>query len=200
MPEKNVNIALKSFLTEFKRKTEEKWSELTHDPNISGFQLQKGTRWNPGLSDEKIAEYEASIGVQFPHDFKAFLREMNGTDIPTLNTYGHSGQPPRESIGVYSYPRDIEIVKQLINNVSDPKYRIDLADVLAKQGFDLPSEAKLVPIYIHRFVVCTPNLNSSVVLSIMDTDAIVYGGSLKEYLEKEFLSKRKALPPQYQTN
>jgi len=47
----------------------------------------------------------------------------------------------------------------------------------------------LVPIYGHRYIVCTSNLNSSIVLSIVliDTDAIVYGNSLREYLHKEFL-------------
>jgi len=46
-----------------------------------------------------------------------------------------------------------------------------------------------VPVFAHRYVVCSKNLNSSVVLSIVvhDTDAIVYGSSLREYLEKEFL-------------
>lgn len=47
----------------------------------------------------------------------------------------------------------------------------------------------LVPVFQHRYVVCSSNLDDSVVLSIVvhDTDAIVYAHSLKEYLEKEFL-------------
>jgi hypothetical protein len=51
----------------------------------------------------------------------------------------------------------------------------------------------MVPIFSHRFVVCGPNPESSVVLSIVtditdDVDAIVYAGSLEEYLVREFLS------------
>jgi len=67
--------------------------------------------------------------------------------------------------------------------------RAEIAADLAAQGFDLPSEASLVPIFGHRYVVCTGDLNSSVVLSIVvnEVDAIVYGSSLQEYLEKEFL-------------
>jgi hypothetical protein len=44
-------------------------------------------------------------------------------------------------------------------------------------------------VYIYRYVVCTSILNSSVVLSVVvnAADAIVYGSSLREYLEKEFL-------------
>ncbi len=43
--------------------------------------------------------------------------------------------------------------------------------------------------YSHRYVVCTSDLSSSsIVLSIVvhDPDAIVYGRSLHEYLEREF--------------
>jgi hypothetical protein len=59
---------------------------------------------------------------------------------------------------------------------------------MAEQGFDLAAEAALAPIYLHRFVVCTSDLSSSPVLSICDgSDAIIYGNSLKEYLENEFL-------------
>jgi len=42
------------------------WHEKPIDPHISGFQFQTGTRWNPGLSDEKIAEFEDVLGIQVP--------------------------------------------------------------------------------------------------------------------------------------
>jgi hypothetical protein len=175
------------FLTEFKRATETKWRGKSIDPTICGFQFQRGTRWNEGLSDEMVSEYEMVLRVRFPYDFKAFLREMNGTDLTTLNVYGSCGEPLRESVGVYSYPRDIETVKARIDDIHAS--RTEITADLARQGFDLPSEASLVPIFAHRYVVCTGEPNSSVVLSIVvnEVDAIVYGSSLQEYLEKEFL-------------
>jgi hypothetical protein len=175
------------FLAEFKCATEAKWRERPINPHIYGFQFQLGTRWNPGLSDDEIAEYENVLGVWLPYDFRAFLRAMNGTDLPTLNIYGYCGEPPRQWVGVYSYPRDLEIVRRLIENVSND--RNELTATMAEQGFALSAEAGLVPIYGHRYLVCTPSLDSSVVLSIDDSDdAIVYGNSLKEYLEREFLA------------
>jgi hypothetical protein len=175
------------FLAEFKRATEEKWSQQSINPTVSGFQFQRGTRWNPGLSDDKIAEYENALEVRFPLDFRAFLRVMNGTDIPTLNVYAYSGEPHRTSVGVYSYPRDLEIVEQRIEDVRES--RDEIATDLTNQGFDLPTEAGLVPIYGHRYLVCTSSLSCSVVLSIVvhSTDAIVYEKSLQEYLKREFL-------------
>ncbi len=175
------------FLLEFKRATEDKWRERPINPHIYGFQFQPGTRWNPGLSDEKIAEYEKVLGVLFPHDFRAFLRAMNGTDLPTLNIYGNCGEPSRQWVGVYSYPADMEIVRRLIEDVS--RGRTALTATMAEQGLALSLEAGLVPIYGHRYLVCTPSRDSSVVLSIDGgDDAIVYGNSLTEYLEREFLA------------
>jgi len=174
------------FLAEFKHATEAKWSERSINPHIYGFQIQRGTRWNPGLSDKEIADYENVLSVQFPQDFQAFLRALNGTDLPTLNIYGYCGEPPRQSVGVYSYPRDVKVVKHLIEEMREDQNA--LTTTMAEQGFDLPVETKLVPIYGHRYLVCTPDLDSSVVLSIDGgDDAIVYGNSLEEYLEREFL-------------
>lgn len=177
-----------SFLNEFKRSTETKWKVQAIDRTVYGFQFQCGTRWNPGLSQPAIAEYENVLGVRLPLDVKAFLGKMNGTDLPTLNVYGSSGYPTREWVGAYSYPRDLNIIRERMDDVARnlDEIRADLAD----QGFDLASDAGLIPIFGHRYVVCARDPTSSVVLSIVvdDTDAIVYANSLKEYLQKEFLS------------
>ena len=44
--------------------------------------------------------------------------------------------------------------------------RAEIAADFAGQGFDLRAEASLVPIFAHRYVVCMPDLNSNVVLSL----------------------------------
>ena len=178
-----------NFLAEFKRVTELNWSTYSIDPTIYGFQFQPGTRWNPGLSDQKITEYEEVLAVRFPNDFRALLSFMNGTDLPTLNIYGSCGYPSRESVGLYSYPRDLEIVRGRIADANEN--RAELAATMQNQGFDLAIDAGLMPIFAHRYIICTTDRKRSVVLSIHDSsDAIVYGNSLQEYLEKEFLKSR----------
>jgi len=183
-----VHMISVEFLSEFKRETEKRWCEKSLEPQINGFQLQTGTRWLPGLSDEQIHSYEDEVRIHFPSDFAAFLRMMNGTDLPTLNIYGSSGEPTREWVGVYSYPRDLETVRRRISEATED--RDTLTSTLAEQGFDLPSTAKLMPIYAHRCVVCDEAKESCIVLSVWDSeDAIVYGYTLQEYLEREFLDK-----------
>jgi len=170
------------FLKELKDATERRWQTQAIDPSIYGFQFQRRTRWMPGLSDEQITEYEKVLGTKLPGDLSAFLRAMNGTDLPTLNVYGSCGEPPRHSTGVYSYPRDVKVVEQLIEEAENN--RAEIADDLASQGFYLMPQASLIPIFGHRYVACTPESDTSVVLSIVvhDVDAIVFGNSLREYL------------------
>jgi hypothetical protein len=178
----------RQFLAEFKQATEANWAVGTINPNIAGFQFQRGTRWLPGLSTEQIASYEGEVGAQFPNDWKAFLREMNGTDLPTVNVYASSGEPYRHSVGVYSYPRDLQLVRDQMALVQ--QHRRGIASDLASQGCHFSNDAILVPIYGHRYLVCTPNTANSVVVSVVvnDVDAIVYGASLQAYLTREFLT------------
>jgi hypothetical protein len=175
------------FLESFKWATESKWRVRAIDPTIFGFQFQPGTRWNPGLSEHELAEYQDVLGAQFPHHLKAFFAMMNGTDLPTVNVYGSSGQPVQTSVGVYSYPRDLDIIRQRIADVRENRREITID--LANQGFALAAEAGLVPIFANRYIVCVPSGETTVILSISvhDTDAIVYANSLREYLKKEFL-------------
>jgi hypothetical protein len=173
------------FLSEFKGKTEAYWQRVTINPNIYSFQFQRGTRWNSGLADAEIEAYESTLGVKFPKDFRFMLRVINGTDLPTINVYGSSGEPHRTSLGVYSYPRDLSVVRELRQGLNNN--REEIAAVLLEQGVALEDGADLVPIYGHRYIVCSSDLNQSVVLSIEGTDAILFGDSLRAYLQMEFL-------------
>jgi len=62
---------------------------------------------------------------------------------------------------------------------------------LAEEGLSLHQITHLVPIYEHRYVVCSPDTEECPVVSIWtEEDAIVYGRTLQEYLTAEFLNSR----------
>lgn len=42
----------------FKSASEEKWGRTSIKNTVWGFQIQAHTRWNPGLTDEAIRQYE----------------------------------------------------------------------------------------------------------------------------------------------
>lgn len=173
----------------FRRKTEAQWSQIKINSYLYGFQIQPGTRWLPGLTETLIREYETRLGFTFPDDVRTFLRHANGTDLPTLDVHGNCGEAYCPGTGVYSYPRDIRQVLGRIKIATDS--RPEIALVLKDNGFDLPDDANLLPIYAHRYVVCGPDPEMSAVVSIMETDAIVYGDDLSDYLQAEFLHRNQ---------
>ncbi len=176
-------------VAEFRRASEDFWRGETIRADLWGGQIQPGTRWISGLSDGEIEQYEADVGARFPHAFRDYLSEMNGTDMPRIDVRGGSGKPRAFIPGFYSYPRDIELVRLLIADADSN--RTELQATLLEQGFQLPDDARLVPIFAHRYVVCTSDPNESAVVSIWSpSDAIVYGCSLLDYLEREVLSEQ----------
>jgi hypothetical protein len=172
------------FYTRFKQASEEKWKSVCLQPNIWGFQIQAGTRWNPGLSEEECVQYEVEVGFRFPSEVREFLQQMNGTNLLALDIRGSSGEEHRSGPAFYSFPRDLLLVTNRIGSAwTNPT---QLRHTLSEEGFQLGEQAKLLPIYAHRYVVCSSEMESCPVLSIWDsTDAIVYGQSLPEYLERE---------------
>jgi hypothetical protein len=172
------------YFKNLKQASEEKWRITSIRQDLWGFQFQPGTRWNSGLSDEGIARFETAVNARFPAVFRQFLRQMNGTDTPTLDVRGSSGERHRRGPGFYSFPADTERITRIIDEVERDRAR--LGATLKDEGFELSGVARLVPIFAHRAVVCDPASECSVVLSIYDaTDAIVFGNSLQEYLERE---------------
>lgn len=107
--------SLNEFFPWLKEESEKSWENLEINKIIYGFQLQKGTKWLRGLTDEQIADYEKEVGFAFPEIYKMYLKCMNGTDKETINVYGESGEPYKYGVGYYSYPRDIKIVKENID-------------------------------------------------------------------------------------
>ena len=118
------------FFAAFKLASEEMWSNKSIRENVWGFQLQPGTRWNPGLSDGEIREYEAVVDISFPSVFCTYLREMNGTDKPAIDIRGNSGENHRFGPGFYSYPRDLEMVRGRIKWIHAPGCPLRTAEEL----------------------------------------------------------------------
>jgi hypothetical protein len=171
-----------------KEETEALWAATDPDLAVYGYEIQRGTRWNPGLREEEIDAYERALGVRFPARFRCMLAVMNGTDLPTVNVYGSSGYPRSEWVGVYAYPRDLDIVRDQVDVVRQD--HAEVARALADEEFRLDADMGLVPVYGHRYLVCGADPLDGPVLSIYGTDAIVYCPDLLSYLRAELLEHR----------
>lgn len=175
------------FLIDFKKKTEAAWAAKRLNPSLYGFQIVPGTRWLPGLSDIEIQAYQKDIGLTFPPDFSLFLRHMNGTDRGTLNIYGSCGEKHRSDVGVYSYPRDLNRIRSLMD-----EWSLDWPEI--SSVYQLGPKDRCVPIYGHRGILCRMGMEVCHVFSIMGDDAVLYDDDLGSYLKREFLD-----PPLYGT-
>ncbi len=173
------------FFTWFKHKSEQHWRTIVVDRGIYGFQIQPGTKWRPGLSPADIARFEQQIGFKFPPIYRDYLRCMNGTDTPMVNVYGDSGHPHAYDTGYYSYPRDLEQIKDRIAWIYEA-FDIDEDYVRAHH---VPH---IMPIVSHRFLIID-NCPTHPVLSMYGTDVIVYAGCLKTFLTDEIAHPRQRL-------
>lgn len=169
------------FFPHLKSESEKLWTSVEIDPKIHGFQIQKDTKWNSGLTAKEIELFEKDLGFSFPENYRNFLNHMNGTDKAAINVYGESGEPYRYSPGYYSYPKDIGAMKNLIKKTCRA-FDISFDDM---DGIKIPY---ILPLTGHRFITISQK-SENPVLSIHGNDAIVYAPSLEDFLENEVFKK-----------
>lgn len=163
---------------QIKERSEKLWETVQIKSNISGFQIQAGTKWLPGISKAEIAQFEQVIGLKFPEIYRDYLAVMNGTDKPAKNIFaGRKDLEPTYAPSFYSYPRDLEVIKNRISWIYE-EFGVNEESVRTK---NIPH---IMPIYGHRFLVLD-NCPTNPVLSMWRTDVIIYGDDLVAYLAKE---------------
>jgi hypothetical protein len=165
---------LNEFFHWLKKESEKQWENIEINKVIYGFQLQKGTKWLPGLTDAQITEYEKLLGFGFPEIYKMFLKCMNGMDKETINVYGESGESYKYGVGYYSYPRDINTVKENIDWICK-EFKT------TQQELDKKEIPHIVPIVSHRFLVMD-RCETNPVLSMYGNDVVPYADSLNNFL------------------
>jgi len=175
-PPQNID----EFFPWLKTESEKFWETIEISKGIYGFQIQAGTKWLPGLTDEQITAYEKEMGFAFPEIYKAFLRTMNGTDKQTINVMGNSGEPHGYGLGFYSYPRDIAVVKDMIGWICE-EFKFTSNDLDIK---DIPH---IMPIVSHRFLVID-HYETNPVLSMYGNDVVPYADSLDHFLYYDIFS------------
>lgn len=182
----NPNTNPTEFFKWLKEESEKYWETININNNIYGFQIQSKTKWNPGLSDLEIHKFEEELGFEFPEILKSFLHVMNGTSPESINIYGNRGEPAAFSPGYYVYPKDITMIKEMIEWIMDDN---DLSkDQMKKEG--IPA---IFPIISHRFLVIDES-NNFPVLSMYGNDIILYAADLPSFLINDIFFKSRPDP------
>ena len=154
----------------------------------------------PGLTDAEFARIEAELGFQFADDHRAFLAV--GLPLSALH------EDPPGVIRTYRSPwpdwRDGDLdalrekldwpVEGVLYDVEHNRYWHDswgerpaaperALEVARRNLADVP---KLVPIHSHRYLPVGRGTYGHAVLSIYQTDIVIYGSDLADYIDNDF--------------
>jgi hypothetical protein len=201
-----------AFLAWFRNATEASWAR-TDTPTLADFErtrttgavFQRGTRWSGGFTASEIARAEEKHRVLFPPDLRLFLETLGTTDRPRIG----AGFDKRnrvvivETSGFADWRRGDEIrrarawvVDGLLFDVEENALWLEAwparpTDAEARSAIvraAVTAAPPLLPLLGHRFLVGEPFRVGNPVLSVMQSDIIVYGGDLRDYLLTEFAS------------
>ena len=169
---------------QIKARTERQFESTVIHQNVWGYQIQKNTRWNPGLNQIEIKALENLFKLRFPTDYTEMLSHINGFDTPQISIDPDGLREDQFTNQCYQYPKDYETSKWLVNEVQQ---NLSYAyQALEEAGFDTADIEGFIPLYSHRALVVFKNKALSPVLSIWGKDIILYGKSLSDYWCNEF--------------
>jgi hypothetical protein len=170
------------------------WQELVE--NLRGTEYRFGlitpdspvhrVEFDAGLTDAEVIAAERRFGFQFPPDLREFLQ----TALP------RGPQFPDWRSGDEAELRDwLDLPRQgVLFDVERNGFWLEewgprpgsLAEALRVAGDLVAAAPKLIPTFGHRMLPDEPHLAGNPVFSVHQTDIIVYGVDLANYLRIEF--------------
>jgi hypothetical protein len=177
------------FLAWLRETTEAAWQQVG-EPSLDDFRTagfigarwRRGTRWTGPLDDETIAQVEGRFGVHFPPQHRLFLQTLHSTTPWQRGADYRTGDLAlHRAPGFYDWLHDEERIRAAMSDVADTSEFADEIDVHfgGRRWLEGGPSPQLIPIFGHRYVVAD---DSQWVLSIVGSDAIVYGEDLRDYL------------------
>ncbi|MFF2197561.1 hypothetical protein [Streptomyces sp. NPDC058157] len=156
----------------------------------------------PGLSDAEFARVEAEFGFEFSDDHRAFL----AAGLPTGRASAPGGRQswpdwrggdPDELRERLAWPTDGVLFDVERGGFWWEDWGVRppvLADALSVARARLAEVPTMVPVYSHRFLPAGRGAYGHPVLSMYQTDIIVYGDDLVDYVHHEFGGLRSDRP------
>lgn len=159
------------------------------------------TEIGPGLSRAELDRIERDYGFEFADDHRAFLSAgLPFNPAPRVSVEGvyyawekpwpdwRNGDPVqlRERIAwpVQSMLFDVE--HDALWHPSWGQRPADISEAVASARAHLDQAPKLVPVYAHRYLPAGHGTCCHPVLSVWQSDIIVYGTDLDNYIQHEF--------------
>lgn len=155
-----------------------------------------GTQVERGLTPGELDEAESRFGVRFPPDLKDLLR----FGLPTGEKWPHWRAAMRApegpaAVGLHAslaWPLEGMLFDVEHNSFWDPEWGpkpTTLAEAIRRATAAVRAAPTLVPVFAHRYLPDDPCIAGNPVLSVYQTDVIVYGRDLHSYFRAESGSK-----------
>lgn len=201
------------FLDWFRERTEATWAtylaptmERFEERRIYGCDWQPGTRWLGGLAEERVAAVEHDWALQFPPDFRLFLKHLHAVDRPMKCRIAErtvADTPSlREAPSFYNWLTEGDILRDRHDVLAGGlAFHVEEGGLWRPTWGSRPATAKarahrvralvdaaprLIPVFNHRYLLAEPCRPGNPVFSIVQSDIIVYGVDLRTYFLKEF--------------
>ena len=201
---------LDAFLCWLKERTEAAWANLQTKTledykatRTLGPSWKNGTKWQPGLESRQIDALEERWQLRFPADYRRFLGLLNAPDRPMVCTAwrGNTLLLRDDHPSFYDWQRDEAALirarewplQGILFDVEQnglwrgswgPKPREnEVRQALTRL---IAASPKLIPVFGHRYILEETSGVGSPVLSVYQSDVIIYGVNLREYLLAEF--------------
>jgi hypothetical protein len=179
-PVNMVNLPLPDdsvfFFEKIKRLSERYWEKTNLNEKLYGYQIQQNSKWKNGLNEQEIADFEKAMGFNFPLSLKNFYKTMNGLTKKGINIFGNNGSKPVFGSVFYSFPDDLEIIKESIKLVCEE-------NSIRTSDLGTLNRSRIFPVFSHRFILIDEPENP--ILSICGMDKIYWTENISKLLTRE---------------
>ncbi|MFB7264184.1 hypothetical protein ACFCXH_18825 [Streptomyces nojiriensis] len=149
----------------------------------------------PGLSERELDVVEARFGFTFSADHRVFLAA--GLPHGSRSWPDWRNGDPEDLAERLSQPVEGVLFDVEYNSFWHPAWSprpAGTSDALQIARSELAAVPQLVPVYSHRYLPGTAGECGHPVLSVHQTDIIIYGNDLTDYIRNEFTGRASSLP------
>ncbi|MFB3388080.1 hypothetical protein [Flavobacterium sp. LAR06] len=168
-------------------KAEKKFKKIQLRDDVWGFQIQPNTKFIKGISRKEIDQLQILFGFDFPWEYREMLLIFSNieTNLISINPEDKLDIKYARENFFHQYPEDFEKLRGFIDQINENKFEAEL--VLTEAGFDVSKIVGYIPMHNHRALVVFEDKYLSPVISAMQSDIIMFGNNLREYLKNELL-------------
>ncbi len=156
--------------------------------------IVKGVVFEDGLLTEEIVAVESKYSIKFPPDLEAFLMHALPVSSSFVNWRGgvESGLIEESIFARLQLPLSGILFDVQENNLwmeewgPKPLTVESQMELVAGRYHNYP---KLIPVFSHRYISGDPSIPGNPIFSVHQSDIIVYGNDLSDYLQNEFSLK-----------